>query len=162
MQYKGYIKLGNKYRDEITDTEGVALATSIFEFGCERTSLEWKDAGVVNVYSFDAPRLSSNPEEVVHESPIILGEQYEDRYTGIKGVATSLTFTQHGSENVTIEFKDKDGTLAEAYFDVGRLKPTSRAARQEVEATREERTTPVKTGGPMRGTSHIRNAPTRR
>lgn len=161
MKYESNITLGKKYRDERTGVEGFAIITSIFQFGCERTSLEWEKDGQVNTWTFDTPRIANGTPQT-HESPIILGEQYEDKYTGIRGVAAAITFHEIASENVTLEFKDKDGNMADEYFDVGRLKPVSRGAKAEATATQEKRETPVRTGGPMRGTSHIRTAPTRR
>jgi len=72
-----------------------------------------------------------------YESDIVLGDEYEDTLTGLKGRATAATFYLHACERVTLEFL-KEGEIKYESFDAPRLKhvPT-----QQVPTT-------TRTGGP--------------
>lgn len=64
---------------------------------------------------------------------IELGEKYEDKVTGFKGVATARTEYMNGCVRIMIEAPmNKDGKLEEFWFDEQRVDPES----------------DVKTGGP--------------
>lgn len=80
-----------------------------------------------------------------YESSIVLGEKYRDDQTGIEGVATAVTFFQFACERVSIEWVS-DGEINEFTFDAPRLRRVSTGERVESE----------KTGGPNRGSSHVR------
>lgn len=161
MKYESYIKFGEEHTDERTGLSGYPLATTIYKFGCERTTLEWEKDGGTNSWSFDAPRVSQNPSAATYESDIVLGEKYKDTFTGIVGVVDSLTFHEFGAENPNLVYKDKAGREQDLYLDAGRLEPVSKAAKNVV-INSEPREDEPRPGGPARGTSHIRNNPTRR
>lgn len=82
---------------------------------------------------------------------ITLGEKYLDKQTGIEGVAIACTFFQHGCERVTIELV-VEGKIEEYTFDAPRL--THVGTGETARAT--------DTGGPMRGSSHIKHPGARR
>ncbi len=87
----------------------------------------------------------------MYETDIVLGEKYRDEQTGMEGIATIISFFQHACERVTLEWVDgKD--VKEMTFDAPRLTRVSTGEKAET----------TKTGGPMRGTSHIRPGPARR
>ncbi|ADD80861.1 gp075 [Rhodococcus phage ReqiDocB7] len=75
--------------------------------------------------------------KVNYDTDIILGERYLDKQTGIRGVATSIHFYQHGCERVTIETM-VEGALKEYTFDSPRLTNVNTG----------ETATTNKTGGP--------------
>jgi hypothetical protein len=159
MEYDSYVILGEKCRDEKTGTEGNAVGSSVYLYGCERVTLEWKEEGEgMHSWGFDGPRLSNNPRASVQQSNIVLGEKYEDTITKIKGVATVLTFHESAEANVTLEYQDLNGELQELYLDVGRVKPATPEGIAAAQTEKQEE----KTGGPMRGNSHKRPGPTRR
>ncbi len=56
-----------------------------------------------------------------HSTDIILGEEYEDTITGLKGKATVIAFYLHACERVTLEFI-KDSEVKYESFDAPRLK----------------------------------------
>lgn len=56
-----------------------------------------------------------------YKSDIILGDQYEDTVTGLKGVATATTFYLHACERVTLEFV-KEGEIKYESFDAPRVR----------------------------------------
>lgn len=84
-------------------------------------------------------------------SEIELGKKYIDKQTGIKGVAIAVTFFQFGCERVGIEVVHA-GEIKEYSFDAPRL--TEVGKEQPVQAD--------KTGGPERGTSHVRHSAVQR
>jgi hypothetical protein len=84
-------------------------------------------------------------EKTKYESDIVLGERYRDEQTGIEGVATIISFFQHACERVSLELV-VDGKIEEFTFDSPRLTRVSTG----------ERATAEKTGGPDRGSSHLR------
>lgn len=55
--YESDIELGERYRDEQTGIEGVAVAIAFFQYACERITLELVVEGKLEEYTFDAPRL---------------------------------------------------------------------------------------------------------
>ena len=148
--YEADVKLGEKYRDGVTSVEGTAVTVSFFQHGCTRATIEWSDGKDVSGMGFDAPRLSG-PKGGSYESDIVLGQRYEDKQTGIKGVAVILTFHQHGCERVTLEFV-AGGEVREQDFDAPRL-----TSLETGETAKSERT-----GGPTRGASHVRQSAARR
>lgn len=72
-----------------------------------------------------------------YETDIRLGERYRDEQTGIEGVATCVSFYQHGCERVSLEVVRK-GEIKTYGFDAPRLK--SIVTGQQATTTR--------TGGP--------------
>ncbi len=55
------------------------------------------------------------------ETDIILGDEYQDKITGFRGIATGVTFWLHACERVGLQSKKltKDGTIAGLeWFDV--------------------------------------------
>lgn len=85
-------------------------------------------------------------------SDVVLGEEYVDEQTGIKGVATAISFFQYACERVTLELV-VDGKIEEFVFDAPRL----------VHAPSGEKAESEKTGGPDRGERGMRpNTPSRR
>lgn len=48
---------------------------------------------------------------------IVLGERYRDTDTGFEGVATVVSFFQHGCERVTLKGMDREGRIVEYGFD---------------------------------------------
>ena len=58
--YKSDIVLGEKYRDDQTGLEGIAVAIYFYQHGCERVTLEHFDEikKVINSTTLDAPRLT--------------------------------------------------------------------------------------------------------
>lgn len=59
QQYESDVKLGERYRDDQTGIEGVAITIGFFQFACERITLELVlDDGKLEEYTFDAPRLT--------------------------------------------------------------------------------------------------------
>jgi hypothetical protein len=56
-----------------------------------------------------------------YNSDIVLGDEYEDTITGMKGKATGCTFYLHACERVTLEFLH-EGELKYETFDAPRLK----------------------------------------
>jgi hypothetical protein len=56
-----------------------------------------------------------------HSTDIVLGEEYEDIITGLKGKATVIAFYLHACERVTLEFI-KDSEVKYESFDAPRLK----------------------------------------
>jgi hypothetical protein len=59
-KYKTDLKLGEKYRDQTTGTEGHLVAIHFYEHGCERGTLRFLDKNNVPLeMSFDAPELVS-------------------------------------------------------------------------------------------------------
>ncbi len=75
------------------------------------------------------------------DTDIILGDEYTDKITGFKGVATGLTFWLHACERVSLQSKvlTKDGKVAEPeWFDVPGVKHVKTKATPKV----------TKTGGP--------------
>lgn len=72
-----------------------------------------------------------------YKSGIVLGEEYEDTMTGLKGKATAATFYLHACERVTLEFL-KEGEVKYESFDAPRLR---RVDTGEVATT-------TRTGGP--------------
>jgi len=64
------VTLGERYRDTQTGIEGVAVARTEFQFGCERITLEHVgDDKKIEEYVFDAPRLedAATREPIDHE-----------------------------------------------------------------------------------------------
>lgn len=55
-----------------------------------------------------------------YESDVILGDEYVDKQTGIKGIATAIHFYQYGCERVGIEVMIA-GKIEEYTFDSPRL-----------------------------------------
>lgn len=57
--YRSQVVLGERYRDVVSNFEGVATATFFYLHGCERVTLEqWDDKnGQLLELTFDAPRL---------------------------------------------------------------------------------------------------------
>lgn len=51
------IKLGEKYRDQTTGFEGVAVGRHEYLHGCTRITLQALQAGEIKEFSFDAPAL---------------------------------------------------------------------------------------------------------
>lgn len=82
-----------------------------------------------------------------YESDVVLGESYQDKQTGIEGVATSVTFFQHACERVALELV-VEGKIEEYVFDAPRLVGPSGH-----EVTAKE------PGGPDRGSSHKQRGP---
>lgn len=80
-----------------------------------------------------------------YATDIRLGERYRDDQTGIEGVATVVSFYQHGCERVNIEVVT-NGEIKDYGFDAPRL--------THVESNR--RAVSTATGGPERGVSHTR------
>jgi hypothetical protein len=58
VNYKTDIKLGERYRDDQTGTEGTATAITFYQHGCERASIEVVAREEIKEYGFDAPRLT--------------------------------------------------------------------------------------------------------
>lgn len=58
--YKSDIKMGERYRDDQTGTEGVATGIHFYQFACERVTIEFihPQQGLQEL-TFDAPRLTS-------------------------------------------------------------------------------------------------------
>jgi hypothetical protein len=57
--YRSDIVLGERYRDDQTGYEGVAVAIMFFQHACERVELETiKDDKSIIGHAFDAPRLT--------------------------------------------------------------------------------------------------------
>lgn len=72
-----------------------------------------------------------------HSTDIVMGDEYRDSVTGVKGTATSVTFFLHACERVTLEFM-REGKLAYEVFDAPRLIHVETEAVPKV----------TKTGGP--------------
>lgn len=51
------VELGDRYRDSLTEFEGVATAVTFYLHACERVTLEFIKDGELKYESFDAPRL---------------------------------------------------------------------------------------------------------
>lgn len=59
---------------------------------------------------------------VSYKSDIKLGEKYRDDQTGFEGVATVISFFQHGCERASLEIYDEvRKVIVEQSFDVPRL-----------------------------------------
>jgi len=60
QSYKSDIVLGERYVDEQTGYDGVAVSVHFYQHACERVSLEAYDANTKKVHEtfFDAPRLT--------------------------------------------------------------------------------------------------------
>lgn len=56
--YKSDVVLGERYLDEQTGIEGVAILVAFFQHACERVTLEVVVDGKIEEYGFDAPRLT--------------------------------------------------------------------------------------------------------
>ena len=149
--YETHVKLGEKYKDEQTGIEGIAVTVSFFQHGCTRVTLEWVEGKDVSGMGFDAPRLSGPKPEVPYESDIVLGKKYRDEQTGVSGTATVLTFHQHGCERAALE-SVVNGEVIEQDFDAPRLTNVETGKKAESE----------RTGGPTRGMSHVRPGTARR
>ncbi len=84
-------------------------------------------------------------------SEIELGKRYIDKQTGIEGVVVVVSFFQFGCERVTLEVV-REGEIKEYSFDAPRL----------TEVGKEEPVKSDKSGGPERGTSHVRQSAVQR
>lgn len=71
--------LGERYVDAQTGIEGIAIARTEYQHGCERVSLEWVVAGEIKLETFDAPRL----RRLTDSAPI----EHEQRPGGNKSPA---------------------------------------------------------------------------
>lgn len=61
------IEFGKEYRDTQTGIKGVATSIHVYQYGCERITLEAiNNDGDINEYTFDAPRL----ERVEDKKPV--------------------------------------------------------------------------------------------
>lgn len=60
VAYRTDIKLGERYRDDQTGVEGVAVSVGFFQHACERVTLERVSDfdRKIEEYTFDAPRLT--------------------------------------------------------------------------------------------------------
>lgn len=56
--YESDIVLGERFYDEQTGIEGVAISVTFFQYGCERVALETVKDDKIEEYCFDAPRLT--------------------------------------------------------------------------------------------------------
>jgi hypothetical protein len=74
-----------------------------------------------------------------YRTDIKLGEKYEDKQTGIKGIATAVIFYQHGCERVDLETVVA-GKIESYGFDAPRL---THVETQKVAST-------TRTGGPAK------------
>lgn len=86
-----------------------------------------------------------------YESDIRLGERYEDKQTGIKGVATAVHFYQYGCERVNIEVMVA-GKIEEYSFDAPRL----------THIDTQKQATTTRTGGPAKHADAGRSTGARR
>lgn len=56
-----------------------------------------------------------------NSGPVVLGEKYRDRQTGLEGHAVARVEFQYGCDRVTLEVLKPDKTLEELTFDAPRL-----------------------------------------
>lgn len=79
----------------------------------------------------------------VFESDIVLGKNYRDKHTGIKGTATGCTFYLNGCERVMLEYV-KEKELKYESFDAPRLLELNTEGKVVAEVSMQ----PGHTGGP--------------
>jgi hypothetical protein len=70
------IKLGKRYRDDVTGFEGVATSRTEYIYGCRRIGLEFLHDGEVKTHSFDEPGLTE-----IGDKPVV-SPTAEERRTG--------------------------------------------------------------------------------
>lgn len=56
-----------------------------------------------------------------YHSDLVLGDNYKESGTGIRGKLTSIHFYEHACERASIRYLDKDGNVQEASFDAPEL-----------------------------------------
>ena len=56
--YESDVVLGERYRDEQTGIEGIAVSVTFFQYACERIAIETVIDRKIEEYVFDSPRLT--------------------------------------------------------------------------------------------------------
>jgi hypothetical protein len=154
LKYTTTVTLGATYTDSVTKYKGKADAVTFFTSDCQRVSLLTLQDGSVHSEGADVVALEGDRREKVYESDIVLGEQYQDRLTKVRGVAVDVTFHSNFIERVHLEWLGDHGALQSYTFDADRL--------TRVDTGVAVKTKEGQTGGPERRSSGAPRNPTRR
>lgn len=120
-------EIGTEYRDPISGFQGVAVALTVWQFGCMRVALQPrvdKDGKYVDTQTFDDPQLVAVSKQrkagkqasqqavailLPREMECELGMEYSDPVSGFQGVAVAYTIWPT-VVRVTLQPRvDKDG-----------------------------------------------------
>jgi hypothetical protein len=152
MEYVTSVVLGEEYEYKPLNIKGIANGVSFFQHGCDRVGLEYNNSGSIEFIGVDA--LSLEPKDnSTYVSDVVVGKEYKDKQTSIKGIVTALTFYQHGQERAELEWTHK-GEVKTATFDVERLE--GKPEQSSIFGPRSEPVSSPKSGGPGRGVSNVR------
>lgn len=143
------IRLGEKYKDTITDFEGTAVKVDEYLNGCVTAHLVGKvdEKGRVYLHESDDIVLMDRSGDRVHHGESCaedkLGKRYKDTISGFTGIAVARRWLLNGSIQLMLEGPlAPDGALGRMYcFDEDRLVHAQTGA----PAARE----PVGVGGPV-------------
>ncbi len=86
---------------------------------------------------------------ITYKSDIVLGKRYRDEQTGIEGVATGISFYQHGCERAVLELVVA-GKIEEYSFDAPRLTCVETGQRASAQDTGGPRDTALRRAVPSR------------
>lgn len=147
-EYRTAIELGKKYTDERTGISGWAEHVEFMENGCIEVYLEFmNDKNERKQEWFSEHRLvpEGAPADFIHTSDIVLGREYIDPRTNVRGTATTIMFSEKMATRVNIRYggTDKDGLPVVKFLQLDDFHLTDLETKQQAKREDPPKRSPV-------------------